>query len=285
MIDPEEEEEEDLSPQEAVGLAIYSWRLYTQRGGQRVTPPMVGDTWLRGLKAAGIDAEHPPRFAGGRYSDKLQMAVEFTCPYWHRGDNRGTFAKVRWIVEDDAWVTIAPESACPHCTDEALQRWFLTCPRCEAGEDSWDHQPNHGPGGTGDASPFAFVLASFRRLAMRSEASWWVNHTDEARAEYLKHLESRMGLADDRMARRLADIQVTRAHQVLNVTTVQITRRVAWTDQSTAEWLDVQTGAGGDLLVPVEATQRDAWGAVKSLAGRPPKNRVEAAQTLRKGRT
>jgi hypothetical protein len=279
---------------ERVALAIELWSHYLHRSGERLTSQILVKAWLTGLKAAGIKADNVKVWERGRkYPTVMPFVIEFSCPHDHRSADRRSLASVRLLIEDDGWASLDEDSPCPECTLAVLETWLLTCPRCEAGEDSPTHRPGHALNHSrrvaadgsvevyGSTSPLSFLLFEFEHLRSLAEARWWVDHTAEA-IEELRRRYQEPGVIFDPAP--LAEHMLTRAHRRLDQIAVPALVAITWTPEAAADWLDRQTTAEGKPLVPVRASQRAAWDAVQPLTDRPPKNTIEAAQTLRKSR-
>lgn len=286
--------------------AIFAWAMDLHRLRRRLTPPMLTDCWIDGLKAAGVRARNAKVWRG-KYQVDLPLVIEFPCPFWHRTEDRRDIARVLLLIEDDGWVTLDADSPCPMCDPDVLERWLLTCPRCEADEDTPEHDPAHDSfaqqrnvtvvwcGGESDAaddcgdlgpfevvddvSPYAFVLYEFQRRKAEAWATWFLNCPD-ARTLLLSE-----GVPEASVG-HIIEVWTERARAILGQVTSAIAaiEAIAWTDESAAAWLDAQRNPDGSVLVPETATVRQAWALAGPLIGRPSKNQIETAQTLRKGR-
>lgn len=235
-------------------------------------PQMLTDAWVAGLVAARVGAEHvtvkewgPGKFPRHR---KLPFVLQFPCPFGHRTEDKYDIATARLIVEDSGWWSLDPESPCPRCTASALRDWLLTCPRCEAGEDSDRHDPEHWAldvfdlDGDHDASPVAWVLREFGRLARVATARYWLDHPEEAAGNL-------PGVSEADRQRFIAN-QLARARVTLGA----VPRKGASIAASKLSEGDVDAWLT-DHGVPDDATVRSAWALVKDIEGRPAKNVIE----------
>ncbi|WP_062465587.1 hypothetical protein [Demequina maris] len=241
---------------------------------------LIVAAWLAGLRAAGINADLAKQWSrGSKYPKTLPLVIEFECPFEHRTEDRHDFAKVWLLIEDDGWPRHDPASPCPTCTDEDLERWLLNCPACDAGEDSGTHLPNHEAiFSESDCSPVGWVMYELETLADQAHAEWWGHHPHEARAQFLLDHEGER-LVEERADRMMAIYR----ERVTTTVVVDLSKaKPKWTPDDAADWLDGLRGDDGEPLVPLGATARQTWALVQDLAGRPPKNTVEAAQTLRR---
>lgn len=286
---------------EAVESAVLAWAYRLGLLRRPLTAIMLTDAWIAGLREAGFKAERPKVWGRGKYPTTLPLVIEFPCPYMHRTPDRRDFAKVRLIVEDDGWVSLDPESPCEQCTAQVLERWLLTCPRCEAGEDSdfhpgpdWhglDHQRWQTPGPDerlvfnpdgpifdGSTSPLSFVLWQFRMLCRIADAKWWVEHTDEAIAEAEERWPT--WLVEPHRAARIAKV-LADSRGVLARAPAPPPRsspaapKETWTDEKVLAWLEQHE-------IPRTLTSRGAWERAKAIPGRPPKNAIESARRATK---
>ena len=280
-----------------------------RRFGEVLTDQQVTDTYIAGLTAAtGQKWEHAKVWSGGTkgHMRPLPFVAQGRCPFGHRTEDRTDYANVRFIVDDDWWLTLDPASPCTHCTREALERWALTCPLCEAGMDHERHFPNHAPldvladydlseepcddypgvdysgkpddfeytdmeDGGFDASPIAWVMREFVRQAKVAAARWWIEHTDEAVAEFVP-----LGIQD---RQRFISDRLVEAREVLGAQP-KITRassKPMMTPEAGAAWLD-------KTRVPVMG-EKATWAQVKDLPGCPAQSVIYAAVKLRKRRT
>jgi len=219
------------------------------------------------------------------YPRKLPLVIEGRCPFGHRTEDRTDYAKVRFIVDDDWWLTLDPASPCTHCTREALERWALTCPLCEAGVDHERHYPNHAPldvlamydgldyddtAGGFDASPIAWVMREFVRQARIASARWWVERTEEAAQSAPPAVADQQRFVADRIAE---------AREVLGAQpkSAKASSRPLMTPESGAAWLDKNQ-------VPVVG-EKATWAQVRDLPACPAQSVIYAAVKLRKSRT
>lgn len=252
-----------------------------RRLGEVLTDEKVTAAWIAGLVAAnGAKWEHAKVWSGGPkgYPRPLPFVIEGPCPFGHRTEDRTDRAKVRFIVEESGWLTLDSASPCTHCTRQQLERWALTCPLCEAGVDHERHYPHHDPldvlamydgidyddsAGGFDASPVAWVMREFARLAKIAAARWWTEHTEEAAR----------GLSEPHTAARLSDAQ-----EALGAIPRSTGRpmKPMMTAESGAEWLDKNQ-------VP-SMGEKATWAAVKALPGCPAQAVIYAAVKLRKSR-
>lgn len=263
------------------------WRLR-----ETLRPHRMTEAWIAGLVAAGYKAGAAKEWGSGKFPRALPFVIEMECPFGHRTEDRRDYAKVRLIIEDNGWWSLDPKSPCPRCTPTDVERWLLTCARCEAGEDCERHYPAHSPldvtggydlpdaevdyddSGRGfDAAPLAWVLREFLRLAKIAYARWWIERTDEAAEVSL--MDRRV--SDDYRQRYISN-QLASAREVLGAVPQRGRRAVEAPKRTTAEvgaWLD-------EYGVPTDATVRQAWELVKAVPGRPAKNAIEAALSARK---
>lgn len=296
----------------ALAEVVELWDWMQRKMNRWLTAEMLANAWIAGLAAAGVKAEHGKVWVrGSKYPVKSPFVIEFACPMGHRTEDKRFYATVQLLVEDDGWVSLDVDSQCPDCTIHALERWLLTCPRCEAGDTSPEHldadapyddehplhQGHYSDGSViGSTAPLAYVLTELQSLRLVAEAQWWVNHTEDA-TEWWRQVVARIGASGAyaspavqlELARHTLERDVARRGRSLPITgsptrTSQDSegqRSIEWTDESAADWLDALSAPD----VPSKSTVRAVWALVKDLPGRPPKNRVESAQTLRKSRT
>lgn len=260
--------------------------------------------WVAGLKSAGLDARQAKEGRAGNWA-ALPFVIEFSCPFGHRTIDRQRIGLVRLIVEDDGWVSMArgdagPENEppprtspfCWQCQPDALAEWLLTCPRCVAGEDGDEHREGHSLWETGSSAPFTFVLYEFDRAMHFAEATWVLDHKDQAVDDFLSGFpELDLSLAgiefepdeDGNVPRDVAQRwvldQVAEWVPKPSSSRKAVTSgapRPAWTDAEVVAFLEK---AG----VPADATVRAAWAIVGPMPQpRPSKSRVEEVQPLRR---
>jgi hypothetical protein len=138
-------------------------------------------------------------------------------------------------------------------------------------------------------SPLSFVICEFNRLRNLAEARWWTEHTEDAIADYRAvewyedWTNSGEGIEEDIKRKIETSGHLLRKNATATTRPVP-SLRSSWTDEKAEAWLDLQKTEGGELLIPIGASQRDAWNSAESIEGHPPKNRVERAQTIRKNR-
>lgn len=300
-----------LMAKEALTDVIERWDALQRREDNWLTAEMLTKAWIAGLRAAGVMADSGKVFVrGSKYPLKSPFMVEFPCPFGHRTEDKRFFATVQFLVDDDGWVSLDDDSKCPKCTIHSLERWLLTCPRCEAGDASADHthcdeRYNDDPvaanwvlaGGTmfGSSAPIAYVLDEFRRIHRVAEASWWVHHTADAFqwwTELARRLDFQGDYANPSIHLHLAKETLAREAErtgrsvLISGSASRAAQdaagqpRSGWTDESAAAWLDALTEPQVDAVLTVRAL----WELIKDVPGRPPKNRAEAAQALRKSR-
>lgn len=135
-----------------------------REGSHFLAPRLVPRAWAQGLTDAGYEVKEANVYRNGHWQ-KLPLVVQFSCPFDHVNETGEGWAKVRLKVNPHTgWVSIH-EDSCPRCTQERIEAWLLTCPRCAAGDDLDDH-PDHDDESwaflfsrsDGDDSPLAFVL-------------------------------------------------------------------------------------------------------------------------------
>jgi hypothetical protein len=288
----------ELEAREDLGATIYGWQDSLGRIGLAVTALLLADVWQEGLKAAGTNAHRAKAWSAGKtYPSELPFVIEFQCPHGHRTDDRRRIASVRVLVEDDGWVSVdlynddtaegkskrQALAQCTHCGPSVVTKWLVTCPGCANGDEHYEHPSEL-------KSPLAYVVSAMIARASMAEARWWLDNPEEARAEYALAVRRNSGWFEgsdeerERHVERMVEAKETWALRRLEIDLTPVPARALWTDESAAEWLDQQTDRDGGVLVPNTASQRQAWTAVEKIPGRPPKNRVEAAQTLRKAR-
>jgi len=278
----------DIELPEPIADAVseLSYALYLL--GENLRPETMTHAYIAGLVHAGVKAEHA-KVWGGKFPRKLPFVIEFPCPLGHRTENHSDTAKVWLVVEENCWLSLAQDSPCSLCTAYDLERWMLTCPRHEAGEDSDRHEPDHDVLDLlgGDASPLSWVICEFGRLERIAWARWWVEHTSEAVAS--------MGDRADRIVERSgefrmrwADWELQKARAILGAQPKKRSALTASAGVQTADkavvWLDALKDDEGGMLVPVKASQREALRLTEGRPGRPRKNLLEAAQSKRKSR-
>jgi hypothetical protein len=281
---------------EVLASPISDWARHLRLIGETLTDQMIVSVWIAGLRATGIKAEKVKVWERGRnYPTVMPFVIEFPCPFEHRTADRRGLATVRLLIEDDGWASVDPDSPCEHCSIGVLEAWLLTCPRCEAGEESARHEVDHdlhqyeslvdGQRELFDSTaPLAFVLAEFRRLQVVAWARWWVEHTTEAVDALRQFREPWDYRLPSQSVGAAARGHLAAARRILDRVGVTPVASQEWTVEGAADWLDRQVSGGGTVLVPVKASQRAAWAAVEALPNRPPKNTIEAAQSLRKSR-
>lgn len=221
--------------------------MLTERRG--LSPRQVPEAWRIGLLAAGRKAKTARVYRNGRW-ETLALVVQFDCPYEHVNESGENFAKVRLKVDVvTGWVS-RHEDSCRRCRQEVIERWLVTCPRCEARE-SLDTHPDHDEDGdwgalffapNGDESPFAFVIEAMYHLKTGEPSS-------------------------------VPGIGTSKQQQP----------RTEWSDESARQWLDKLVHEDGTPIVPPEASQREAWRLAQGVDGHPPQRFVHKAQALRQG--
>ena len=234
---------DDRTPEGAkVAVGEHLPSVGTTRTGQRVSyiglsPRQVPKAWLQGLKDAGVNGVKVAQvhLGGGKYKT-LPLVVQFDCPFDHVDDAGESWAKVRLKVNPyTGWVSIH-EDSCRRCTQQQIEAWLITCPRCARGEDLAEH-PDHDVWVAfyrpdGDESPIAFVEEAMHQFLCADE------------------------LVEDTPGRRGGD----------------------WTTEAARRWLDNLVNEDGSHVVPVSASQREAWRLVKEVPGHPPQRFVYPAQ-------
>jgi len=268
--------------------ALTEWARAQRRLREPLRPHMLTDAWIAGLVAGTrLKVEHGKAWAG-KYSRPLPFVIEMPCPFDHRTEDHRDYAKVRLIMEDDGWVTLDPDSPCPKCTEGVLERWALTCPRCEAGEDHEMHYPDHGPldvlalydgisadydrNADGfDASPVAHVMREFVRLGRVAAARWWLEHTEEAARSIPRGVTDRQAFVSERLewARGVID-------SIPKKTRKAVSSKPVMTAESGADWLDAQGIPSGG--------EKATWALVKDMPGCPAQSVIFAAVKVRKSR-
>ena len=287
---------EDETPEE-LSSALREWGRSLDLLGDRLRPHAIADAWIAGLVSAGIAAGHA-KVWNGKYPRALPFVVEFPCPFDHRTEDQYDYARVRLIIHDDGGPSLDPESPCKVCTSVVLERWLLTCTRCEAGEVSGRHEPEHDPLWQGviriegqreiegDTSPVAFVVREFMRMAMIATARRWIEHTDEALAAEggdrpLISSSGRTTYLSWRLAWAREALGARSKASGAAATELSTKNDPKMTAEDVVKWLDGLTDSDGAVLVPSGATVRRAWDLVKEVPGRPSKNSLEAALRLR----
>lgn len=277
--------------------ALWDWGTALRRLREQLTDEMITAAWLRGIVAGTrLKFEHAKVWNGGKYPRKLPFVIEGPCPLGHRTDDRTDYAKVRFIIEESGWMSRDPQSQCSRCGPEDLERWALTCPRCEAGEDHERHYPAHSPldvaaiydidhagkpdgfeydgAGGFDDSPVAWVMREFVRLARIAAARWWLEHTEDAVTEWQGSQRIREEDRQRVVSKILAD-----SREVLGSASKGSSRapvKPSMTPEAAAEWLD----ANGIAACGEKAT----WALVKDLPGCPAQAVIYAAVKVRKSR-
>lgn len=258
-----------------VAESLFSLARGLARLDERLTAQTLVKIWLGALRTAGVKAKNAIKWEHGHVTS-YPFVIEMPCPHEHRSEDRRSLASVRLLVEDNGMAGRDLDSPCIECTDEVLTTWLLTCPRCDGGESWEDHDYCE--------APFDFVLAEFTRRDRVAWARWWVEHTAEATAALRDRAEPWDYWPAGWSMDRVVEWHLQGARRVLDHVVVDLVTASDWTAESAADWLDKQTNDAGKMLVPISASQRAAWSAVQALPNRPPKNTVEAAQTIRKSR-
>jgi len=258
--------------------------------GIPLAPAMLTHLWVAGLVAARMGAEHvtvkewKPGKKWPEYR-KLPYVLRFPCPFGHRTEDRRDDPWVSIIIEENGWFSLDPQSECTECTGQGIRDWLLTCPRCEAGEDSERHVPMHWAldvfdiDGGYDASPLAWIMREFGREAQRAMARWWSDHTEEAldRDQFARRSvqnRERLRVSQVAWAQRVIESQPKTTPSKAKL---EAAGSAVMTVEEAAAWLAEQG-------VPATATQRAALSATEGLPGRPSKQIIEKAVTLRKSR-
>ena len=116
-----------------------------------------------GFKATAAQAH----LGGGKYKT-LSLVVQFDCPFDHIDETGEGWAKVLLKVNPyTGWVSLH-EDSCGRCTQQQIEAWLITCPRCAAGEDLDEH-PDHDAEAAfylpdGDESPIAHVVEAMAQF-------------------------------------------------------------------------------------------------------------------------
>lgn len=130
-----------------------------------LSPRQVPKAWVQGLKDAGVESVKIAQVRRDGGWRTLPLVIQFECPFDHVDDTGETWAKVRLKVNPyTGWVSIHQDS-CRRCTQQQVEAWLLTCPRCAAGEEL-DAHPDHDSDddwclfvtSCGDESPIAHVI-------------------------------------------------------------------------------------------------------------------------------
>ena len=271
--------------------ALGAWGHSLSLLDEPLRPHTLTDAWIQGLVAASVQAQHAKAW-NGKYPVPLPFVLEMPCPFGHRTADRRDYARVRLLIEEDGWPVLDTDSPCVDCDARLLERWLLTCPRCERGEESDRHEADHdalrhwsetvddGRVVCGDTSPLAWVIGEFERRAYIAEARWWIEHT-EAAAESIRSSKLIPAAAKEQRIR----LAIEGARRTLGaVSAVERKGAPSMTPEEAAKWLDGLRDSGGRPLVPEGATTREAWALVKTVPGRPTKNTVDAAQPIRQKR-
>lgn len=280
-------------PEDTVADAVREWAHTLLRLREPLRPSMLTDAWIAGLVAARVGAAHVTvkEWGTSRWPSHrpLPYVLRFPCPLGHRTPDRRDDASVSIIIEENGWFSLDPESQCPDCTAKGIRDWLLLCPRCEAGEESERHDPDHWAldvfdiDGDHDASPLSWVLREFGRLAMIATARWWLDHTEEAlNSEPLAYrspeMRERLRAAQVMWAQGVIDsLPKPKAKAKASKEKLDAAGSAVMTVEEGAVWLDT-------VGVPVTATQREALRLTESMPERPSKQIIEKAVTLRKSR-
>lgn len=276
---------DEIQMPEQLAEVLFDLRAVMRRFGEVLTDEKVTDTYIAGLVAATGQKWDHGKVWGGKHPRPLPFVIEGRCPFGHRTEDRTDYAKVRFIVDDDWWLTLDPASPCTHCTREALERWALTCALCEAGVDHERHYPNHAPldvlemydgpdyddsAGGFDASPIAWVMREFVRQARIAAARWWIEHTEEAAQSLPRGAVDPQRAISDRLAE---------AREVLGAQprATKVSSKPMMTAENGAAWLDKNE-------VP-RVGEKATWAQVKDMPGCPAQSVIYAAVKLRKSRT
>lgn len=280
------------------------WDGFLKKRGQRLADTMLVKPWIDGLREFGVKAAAVKVWSrGAKYPTELPFVIGFACPFSHRTPDRRGLARVEFVVEHDGWVVLDVDASCGECDTGMLENWLLTCPKCEAGEESEWHRADHsmsehsredveglGEQVRGDVSPLSFVVEAFERLHQMAEARWWVENTAEAIEDYRDGAWSDdwgIGCDEDRIEEGIARLldgamRLVAADAATPRGPSRAVTRNSWTDEKVSVWLERQTTNDGGLTIPASASQREAWAIAKLIEGHPPKNLIERAQTLRK---
>ncbi|KJL26208.1 hypothetical protein RL72_01143 [Microbacterium azadirachtae] len=261
--------------------AVILWATYLHLGGRTLSLTMIVDAWIDALKAAGFPKARKAWEGYGSSTRTLPLVIDIPCPFEHRTPDRRNFAHVRMIVEDTAWLSVDPDSPCEYCTPDVIERLLLTCPRCEADENSPRHRPGHGLrhsfdprlGVVGSTAPISFVLDAFLRLQVEAEATAWLQAPDAALAWWVQVNDDTLLTASEVLAERREWARGILGAAPRKV--VASSGAAAMTEDEAVTWLDKNE-------IPPTASQREAWRLSAGLPGRPAKNTIEAAQTRRK---
>jgi hypothetical protein len=285
-----------------VSTAVKLWGSLMSKLRRRLTARSVVDVWLAGLRAAGVDAHRAKEWAGRKYPTELPYVIELPCPYDHRTEDRRSTASVRLIVEDDGWVSFDPDSSCPTCNVDFLEAWLLLCPRCYDGDESPEHvrhgsnpliqylnasiRPGEPPGLIGSVAPIAFVLTEFERIRAVVEATWWMEHTEEASADYARVMEleappsqefieqqrrraQHVLAADQSRAKTTRTKTTASSHPATDASRDDASSKPEWTPDSTVAWMKGQGFQQGLTVVA-------AWNLASAVDGHPPKRAIES---------
>ncbi|MGN6204113.1 hypothetical protein [Humibacter sp.] len=286
--------------------SLVRWAATESKLQQMLLPTALVDVWIRGLHAAGVNANHAKEWGRSKWPSELPFVIEFPCPYGHRSTDKRRLATVRLLIEDNGWPVLDKESECGWCGADVLEEWLMLCPRCVAGDQSpehlsaghldmegdteWDElgiEPEDddyrslwlqstGDSVLGSTAPLAFVLTEMNRRAMVAEATWWVAHSEEAKAEYVAtHGSDKEWLARDHVLwgqRVLAIESATRKKPSAAsrpATETSREKKPEWTPASAVGWMKDQGIQPGLTVV-------EAWNLAKQVEPHPPKRAVEA---------
>ncbi|WP_157536842.1 hypothetical protein [Microbacterium sp. Root180] len=281
------------SAEEAVSDALYDLGAMLRRLDEPLTEETAVSMWIAALVAAGVRAEHGTRWvtsAKGGYPKKLPFAVQFQCPHGHRTEDRRDRARVQIIIESVGWWSLDPDSPCTLCGSDVIARWLLMCPRCEAGEDSDRHDPDHAPFDISDGyidgvwtlrndtSPVALLLREIRRRWKIANARWWTERYDEAASHAGAGASEEIVYGGRRML--WSEFQRAVSLELLGAQPRKVEAKPSkptLTPEETAEWLDSRE-------VPDALGEKATWARVKELPGCPPQSAVYAGVKLRKRR-
>ena len=272
----------EVESRQHLRVAISAW-WFSQRRLGPIASPMLTEVWIAGFRSAGLDAKHGTAWSGGAkgYPKPLAFVIEFACPFGHRSRDERDTARVRVIVLDGGWIKRDPDSPCPECTAEVLERWLLACPRCAVGDDSGEHFENDGGEEYHiDFSPLSHVTGEFIRLHQIAEARWWVEHTEEAVAEAEANeaeFQARYpdvprlpSLFRQQIEWRLAGARQALEQVVLDRPSRAVQANDDWSPPVLRKWL---ADRGVDPSQGVQAI----WAQVRGMKGsRPPRAAVEA---------